>query len=86
MFSEALEADLGLAPVEKSVQNRISCGDGLAVTKMGRSGPAARGAHTHRHYGSASSTVLVGGQLYCTAFFNTVVSIYYTHVFDEVGK
>ena len=38
-FSEALEADLGLAPVEKSVQNRIYYGNGVSVTEMGRSGP-----------------------------------------------
>ena len=43
LFSEALEADLGLAPVEKSVQNVIYYGNGVPVTEMGRSGPAVRG-------------------------------------------
>ena len=76
-FLEALEADLGLAPVEKSVQNRIYYGDGVAVTEIGCSGPAARGG--------ASGTFLDGGQFRCTTFFNTVILIYYKHVFDEVG-
>ena len=77
-FSETLEADLGLAPVEKSVQNVIYYGNGVTMTEMGRSGPAA--------CGGASGIFLAGGRFRCTVFFNTVVLVFYKHVFDEVGK
>ena len=56
---------------------------------MGRFGPAARGAHTQRLWlgrGGACGSLLAGGQLGCTAFFNTVISTYFTHIFDELGK
>ena len=36
--------------------------------------------------GGASGLFLAGGRFGCIVFFNTVVLIYYTHVFDEVGK
>ena len=53
-FSKVLEADLGLAPVEKSIQNRIYYGNGVAVTEMSHSGPAVRDGHVHRHCGGVS--------------------------------
>ena len=54
-------------------------------------GPAtvARGAYTQHLWparGGACGGLLAGGHQRCTAFFNTVVLTYYTHIFDELGK
>ena len=78
LILRALEADLGLAPVEKSVQNRISLRIGVAVRKIAAVGTAARGG--------ACGGVPAGGHLGWITFFNTVILTYYTHIFDELGK
>ena len=38
------------------------------------------------HCGGASGHFWTDDRSRCIAFFNTVILIYYTHVFDEVGK
>ena len=71
-------ADLGLAPVEKSVQNIVYHRNRVVVRIFLATGAAARGG--------ASGTFWAGDQSCCVAFFDTVVLIYYTHIFDEIGK
>ena len=44
-FLKALEADLGLAPVEKSVQNKISIENRVVVRNFAAVGTAACGAY-----------------------------------------
>ena len=87
VFLKALEADLGLALVEKCVQNMISYRIGVAVRKIDRSdhGGAWRPCAAAPLTGACGG-VSAGGHHRCVTFFNTVVLTYYTHILDELGK
>ena len=58
----------------------------MAVSKNSRSDHGGAWRPHVVPSGGACGGVLTGGQLGCTAFFNTVILTYYTHIFDEFGK